>query len=94
MTCKAARRLKAILARPAGLFREKARENLTASGGDKKSESAKSGLPNSTKAISPVNTRKEIAKIAGLGIIACRPLTPPQLRQHDQGAEGTGGNPL
>jgi len=63
MTCKAARRLKAILARPAGLFKEKARENQREAGGDKTTPL----LPNSTKALPKINTRQEIAKIAGLG---------------------------
>ncbi|OOM75118.1 hypothetical protein CLPUN_35550 [Clostridium puniceum] len=44
----------------------KAKENLSVVGGDKKSENAKSGLMKSSKAIEPVNTRKEIAKIAGV----------------------------
>lgn len=43
------------------VFREKARENQTVSEGR-----GKKGLPNSTN-LKPINTRQEIAKIAGLG---------------------------
>ena len=48
------------------LIKEKAKENLSESGGDRKSETAKSGLQNSVKAIKPINTQKEVADIAGL----------------------------
>ena len=44
-------------------LREKAKRNL---GGDRRSEEAKSSLPNSAN-LKPINTRKEIAKIAGMG---------------------------
>ncbi|NSB15869.1 hypothetical protein [Clostridium beijerinckii] len=44
----------------------KAKENLSKVGGDKKSENAKSGLMKSSKAIEPISTRKEVAKIAGV----------------------------
>ena len=45
----------------------RARENMSAGGGDQKSESAKSGLVNSSNPISPVNTRKEMAQAVGIG---------------------------
>lgn len=45
-----------------GLFREKAKGNLSLSGGDRKSDNAKSGCQISDKA---VDTRQELTKIAG-----------------------------
>lgn len=49
------------------ILESKARENLSLTGGDKKSQSAKSGLLKSTKPIDkPVNTREELAKIADM----------------------------
>lgn len=45
----------------------RAKENMSAGGGDQKSESAKSGLVNSSNPISPVNTRKEMAQAVGIG---------------------------
>ena len=44
-----------------------AKANRSASGGDKKSEVAKSVSVNSSKPISPVDTRKELARAVGLG---------------------------
>jgi len=44
----------------------RARENLHKSGGDKKSENAKSGCQNSDNPIEPIDTKKELAKIAGV----------------------------
>lgn len=46
-----------------GLFREKAKGNLSLSGGDRKSDNAKSGCQISDKAI---DTKRELAKIAGV----------------------------
>ena len=45
----------------------RARENMSAGGGDQKSEGAKSGLVNSSNPISPVNTRREMAQAVGIG---------------------------
>lgn len=45
----------------------KARANMSAGGGDQKSEKAKSGLVNSPNLISPVDTRKEMAQAVGIG---------------------------
>ena len=45
----------------------RAKENMSAGGGDQKSENAKSGLVNSPNPISPVNTRKELAQAVGIG---------------------------
>lgn len=45
------------------VIRAKAKENLSASGGDRKSSNAKSGFLNSRKA---VQTDKELGKIAGV----------------------------
>lgn len=49
-----------------GFFREKAKENQSSGGGDKKSKDVKSGCQNSDKAILPIDTKKELAKIAGV----------------------------
>ena len=48
-------------------FEAKARENMSAGGGDQKSEDAKSGLATLPNPISPVDTRKELADAGGLG---------------------------
>lgn len=48
-------------------FEAKARENMSAGGGDQKSEDAKSGLATLPNPISPVDTRKELADAVGLG---------------------------
>ena len=45
----------------------RARENMSAGGGDQKSEDAKSGCANSQNPISPVNTTKELADAVGIG---------------------------
>ncbi len=45
----------------------RAKENMSAGGGDQKSERAKSGLVNSSNPISPVDTRKEMAQAVGIG---------------------------
>ena len=45
----------------------KARENMSAGGGDQKSEDAKSGLATLPNPISPVDTRRELADAVGLG---------------------------
>ena len=45
----------------------KAKENMTAGGGDQKSKEAKSGCMNSQNPISPVDTTKELADAVGLG---------------------------
>ncbi len=45
----------------------KAKANLSAGGGDKKSAAAKSGSAKLPKAISPINTRQQSAKSAGVG---------------------------
>ena len=45
----------------------RARENMSAGGGDQKSEGAKSGCANSQNPISPVNTTKELADTVGIG---------------------------
>ena len=45
----------------------RARENMSAGGGDQKSEDAKSGLATLPNPISPVDTRKELADAVGLG---------------------------
>ena len=45
----------------------KARENMSAGGGDQKSEDAKSGLTTLSDPISPVSTRKELADAVGIG---------------------------
>ena len=42
----------------------RAKENCVLGGGDKKSDSAKSGSPTLAKALTPIDTRKEVAKIA------------------------------
>lgn len=43
------------------ILRQKAKENLIAGGGDKKSKEYKSGLQNSAKLINPIDTREELA---------------------------------
>lgn len=45
----------------------RARENMSAGGGDQKSEDAKSGLTTLSNPISPVSTRKELADTVGIG---------------------------
>lgn len=45
----------------------RARENMSAGGGDQKSEDAKSGLTTLSDPISPVSTRKELAEAVGIG---------------------------
>ncbi len=45
----------------------RAKENMSAGGGDQKSEDAKSGLATLPNPISPVDTRKELADAVGLG---------------------------
>ncbi len=45
----------------------RAKANMSAGGGDQKSEEAKSGLVNSPNPISPIDTRKEMAKAVGIG---------------------------
>jgi len=45
----------------------RARENMSAGGGDQKSENAKSGLTTLSDPISPVSTRKELAEAVGIG---------------------------
>ena len=45
----------------------RARENMSAGGGDQKSEAAKSGLATLPNPISSVNTRKELAEAVGIG---------------------------
>ena len=45
----------------------KAKENMSAGGGDQKSEGAKSGCVNSQNPISPVNTTQELADAVGIG---------------------------
>ena len=45
----------------------RARENMSAGGGDQKSEGAKSGWVNSQNPISPVNTTQELADAVGIG---------------------------
>ncbi len=45
----------------------RARANMSAGGGDRKSESVKSGLVNSPNPILPVDTRKEAALAVGIG---------------------------
>ena len=45
----------------------RAKENMSAGGGDQKSEGAKSGCANSQNPISPVNTTKELAYAVGIG---------------------------
>lgn len=45
----------------------KAKENMTAGGGDHQSEQVKSGLMNSPNPVLPVNTRKEMANAVGIG---------------------------
>ncbi len=45
----------------------RARENMSAGGGDQKSEAAKSGLANSPNPIFSVNTREQLAQAAGIG---------------------------
>ena len=45
----------------------RAKENMSAGGGDQKSEGAKSGCANSQNPISPVNTTKELADVVGIG---------------------------
>ena len=45
----------------------RARKNMSAGGGDQKSEDAKSGCANSQNPISPVNTTKELADAVGIG---------------------------
>ena len=45
----------------------RARENMSAGGGDQKSEGAKSGCVNSQNPISPVNTTQELADAVGIG---------------------------
>ncbi len=52
----------------AELLEEKAKENLSMGGGDKKSDDYKSGFQKSEKAIEPINTTKEIADCAGVSI--------------------------
>ena len=45
----------------------RAKENISAGGGDQKSEDAKSGLTTLSDPISPVSTRKELADTVGIG---------------------------
>ena len=45
----------------------RAKENMSAGGGDQKSEDAKSGCANSQNPISPVNTTQELADAVGIG---------------------------
>ena len=45
----------------------RARRNMSAGGGDQKSEDAKSGLATLPNPISPIDTRKELAESVGLG---------------------------
>ena len=45
----------------------KAKSNMSAGGGDQKSEGAKSGLTTLSDPISPINTRKELADAVGIG---------------------------
>lgn len=45
---------------------EKAKENLSLAGGDKKSKNAKSDCQKSDKVITPIDTKKELAKLAGV----------------------------
>ncbi len=45
----------------------RARKNMSAGGGDQKSEDAQSGCANSQNPISPVNTTKELADAVGIG---------------------------
>jgi hypothetical protein len=45
----------------------RARANMSAGGGDQKSEDAKSGLATLSDPISPVSTRKELADTVGIG---------------------------
>ncbi len=45
----------------------RAKENMSAGGGDQKSEDAKSGLTTLSDLISPVSTRKELADTVGIG---------------------------
>ena len=45
----------------------RAKENMSAGGGDQKSEDAKSGFANSQNPISPVNTTQELADAVGIG---------------------------
>ena len=45
----------------------RARRNMSAGGGDQKSEDAKSGLATLPNPISPIDTRKELADTVGLG---------------------------
>lgn len=45
----------------------RAKENMSAGGGDQKSEDAKSGLTMLSDPISPVSTRKELAETVGIG---------------------------
>ncbi len=45
----------------------RAKENMSAGGGDQKSEGAKSGLTTLSDPISPVSTRKELADTVGIG---------------------------
>ena len=45
----------------------RAKANMSAGGGEQKSEEAKSGLVNSPNPISPIDTRKEMAKAVGIG---------------------------
>ena len=58
----------------------RARENMSAGGGDQKSEDAKSGLTTLSDPISPVSTRKELAEAVGIGEVTMgkvRYLCPP-----------------
>jgi hypothetical protein len=48
------------------LIADEAKKNLSAGGGDKKSDKAKSGCQNSDKAITPIDTKKEVAKLSGV----------------------------
>ena len=45
----------------------KAKANMSAGGGDQKSEDTKSGLTTGSNPISPVSTRKELAESVGIG---------------------------
>ncbi len=45
----------------------RARANMSAGGGDQKSEEAKSGFANSQNPISPINTTQELADTVGIG---------------------------
>jgi len=48
-----------------GLFAAKAKENMSTGGGDKVSDSARAGCQNSDNPIKRIDTKKELARIAG-----------------------------